>query len=559
MSAETETEIGFAQLGLAKLLKQYQLAVPENQREYAWGDKEVQTLFQDFSREIDGPHSAYFLGTVVTIPRLGGHLEVVDGQQRLATTAILLSAIRDHLRQSEHDLSESIDNEFLSVYDRNERIRKPRLRLNLDDDDYFRKKVQQPADTPTAIKPSHKLLESAFAEAKKKVSDIVSDLEESEHGNELNRWVDFLEDRAVVILLRVPSANNAYRMFETLNDRGKRVSQSDLVKNYLFGQSTNRLREVQQKWVYMRGTLESMEDDDITIDFLRHSLTAIRGLVRKAEIYDAVQSHAHSEQSVVTFMAKLESLAQTFVAIHDREHERWNRCSESMRRNLGVLDQLNIHPMRPLLLAVAHKFDLVDLEKTYAFCVSLGVRLMIVRTTRTGAVEEGLASAANHVYLGRIPSFDTLKRTLVGITPSNARFRQSFQYSSISNQKIARYYLRNLEAHHNEGSQPWYTLNDDSSSINLEHILPKRPKDSWPQFNGDEVTLYKNRIGNLTLMRASDNSDLQSDEFESKKLVYAKSPYEITKELASIAQWTADEIASRQSRLAEVALRAWPI
>jgi uncharacterized protein with ParB-like and HNH nuclease domain len=68
--------------------------VPPNQREYSWTTKEVRTLLQDFAKAISDSNSAsYFLGTIVTIPRTGGSLEVVDGQQRLATTAIMLAAI----------------------------------------------------------------------------------------------------------------------------------------------------------------------------------------------------------------------------------------------------------------------------------------------------------------------------------------------------------------------------------------------------------------------------------------------------------------------------------
>ena len=106
-----ESEIGFAQLGLASVLKQNQLAVPANQREYSWTVKEVRTLLQDFAKSVaDGDTESYFLGTIVTIPRIGGALEVVDGQQRLATTAIMLSAIRDYLRSRDPMIADSIDN-----------------------------------------------------------------------------------------------------------------------------------------------------------------------------------------------------------------------------------------------------------------------------------------------------------------------------------------------------------------------------------------------------------------------------------------------------------------
>ena len=75
----TESLIGFEQTGIGSLLRQNLLRVPPNQREYAWTDREVGQLFTDLARAI-GDDSDYFLGTIVTIPRTNGHLEVVDGQ-----------------------------------------------------------------------------------------------------------------------------------------------------------------------------------------------------------------------------------------------------------------------------------------------------------------------------------------------------------------------------------------------------------------------------------------------------------------------------------------------
>ena len=114
-----------------------------------------------------------------------------------------------------------------------------------------------------------------------------------------------METRAVVVLLRVPNDADAYRMFETLNDRGLRSSQSDLVKNYLFGRSSDRLPEVQQRWALMRGALETIEEDDITITFLRHSLTVVDGFVRETQVYETVQKIATGPQPAVTFTGNL--------------------------------------------------------------------------------------------------------------------------------------------------------------------------------------------------------------------------------------------------------------
>ena len=160
---EFESEIGFAQLGLGSVLNQYNLTVPQNQREYAWTEREVGVLFQDFDREIALKDQSYFLGTLVTIPRKPGYLEVVDGQQRLATTAILLSAIRNHLVEIEADVARSIENDFLSTYDRDTRTIVPKLRLNVDDNDYFIHRLVHPNQPLESTRPSHVLLAEAFS------------------------------------------------------------------------------------------------------------------------------------------------------------------------------------------------------------------------------------------------------------------------------------------------------------------------------------------------------------------------------------------------------------
>src|SRR5437588_11982176 len=105
---EAEGQIGFDQLGLGSVLRQTQLAVGPNQCEYSSSEKEVNQLLQDFAKAIADGEKPYFLGTIVTIPRQNGILEIVDGQQRLATTAILLSSIRDHLKGKEDIIVESI-------------------------------------------------------------------------------------------------------------------------------------------------------------------------------------------------------------------------------------------------------------------------------------------------------------------------------------------------------------------------------------------------------------------------------------------------------------------
>src|ERR1039457_3770893 len=130
--ADPKGPIAFQEIGIAGILKQYRLVVPLNLREYSWTDKGVRTLLQDFAKAMSDDESEYFLGTIVTIPRSTESLEVVDGQQRLATVAILLAEIRNYLCATEELIAESIDNGFLTDIDREKRERVAKLQLNLD-------------------------------------------------------------------------------------------------------------------------------------------------------------------------------------------------------------------------------------------------------------------------------------------------------------------------------------------------------------------------------------------------------------------------------------------
>ena len=559
--SDAQSPIAFQQLGLGSVLRQYQLLVPPNQREYAWTDREVTQLFRDFAKAIADGEPACFLGTIVTIPRRSGTLEVVDGQQRLATTAILLAAIRDYLVGREDVLVEAINNDFLTGIDRRRRSRVPKLRLNTDDNALFEWIVARNPDNgePPAARKSHLLLNEAHRRAKAYVRTIVSAIDERDHGDLLNDWVSFIEQRALVVLLRVPNDANAFKMFETLNDRGLRTSQADLIKNYLFSRAGDRVDEVRNRWSYLHGTLESLDEgDNIIVDFLRHALITIRGHTRESQVYDAVQERVKSDYAAIKFTARLEHLANAYVATFNSEHERWNDYPDATRRSLEVLNMLNIRPLRPMLMAVTKEFARDETDVAFRFAVSLGVRLLIASATRSGSVEVPLATVAHGVITKDVETARDLKGKLNGVTPGDEEFRSAFETARVSKAQLARYYLRALEMAADGEEEPWFIPTQDRSVINLEHVLPKKPEDNWPRFTTDEAAMYVNRLGNQVLLQASRNSNLRNVGFPEKKRLYAESPYRLTSMLAEVDDWTPNEIANRQQALARLALVAWP-
>ncbi len=558
--ASTQAQIAMNQIGLGGVLKQFRLVVPPNQREYSW-DEEVTTLFQDLTKAILDGDTEYFLGTVVTIPRTPESLEIVDGQQRLATTAILLTEIRNYLIGREGIIAESITNDFLTVIDREKRERVAKLQMNSADNEYFRALITKtPSDPePEAIRRSHELIARAFETARRHVKTIVAAINPKDHGDVLNKWISFIEHGAQVILLRVPSDVNAYKMFETLNDRGLKTSQSDLVKNYLLGESGARLGEAQEKWALMRGALESLDEEDITVTFLRHALIAMKGHLREPEVYETVQRNAKGSQAAATLLSTLEGLANTYVAIFNPEHEKWNGYPDSVRRSIQALNLFNIRPMRPLLLAIAARFSERETAAAFQTFISWSVRLVIASSTRSGAVEEPLSAAAEAVFSRTVKDAKKLKERLRQVIPNDEQFKSAFELATVSKAALARYYLRSLERSATNKPDPWFIPNDDQQVINLEHVLPINPGAQWAQFDDETARAYVRRLGNMALLLAKSNADLRSLAFQAKKAVYNETPYALTRQISDAREWGPGSITERQKKLAALALKTWPL
>jgi hypothetical protein len=211
------------------------------------------------------------------------------------------------------------------------------------------------------------------------------------------------------------------------------------------------------------------------------------------------------------------------------------------------------------MLAVAAQFQPKEASEAFRMFISWGVRFIITSNTSRGSIDEVLAEAAHLVYMGEITTAVGIRKQVSETIPVDEEFRKAFETASVSKAQFARYYLRSLEMAAKGESAPWFVPNDDQTVINLEHILPESPEKNWPHFNDDEVRIYSRKIGNLALLKSVTNSDLHNSNFAVKKAAYAGSPYVLTSMIAKYKAWTKNEIASRQTALAYLALKAWPL
>ncbi len=359
------------------------------------------------------------------------------------------------------------------------------------------------------------------------------------------------------MLLTVPDHLNAFVMFETLNDRGLKASQADLLKNHILSLAGDRIAEAQQKWAHMLGILEATGDDDTAVTYLRHLMVTMHGPTKERELFGKVKDNVNSKPTALAFADGLAESAVDYAALFDPEHAKWNAYGASTRKHIRTLLKLDIEQIRPLLFAVAKYFSISEAQKAFRLFVSWSVRFLIVGG-RGGLLDRHYSLRAHEVGTSKITTARQLAAAMVDVVPPDAVFESAFASARVSKAHLARYYLRALEQQVRGTSEPELVPNDNEEEINLEHILPENPSSVW-NINPDMAEAYYRRIGNMALLKARSNSTIGNSGFPDKIPVLQASDYILTREIAQYSKWDDSTISERQQRLAELAVKTWPI
>lgn len=548
-------------VGIAEALSREEYRVPTYQRSYAWTGSEILDFWEDLRQSLDAQEPDYFLGTLVLTPHNDGRrITIIDGQQRLATTSLMLAALRRvWLRREETEQADDIYNNYLSVFDRRAKAREPRLMLNDEDDQFFRELVVD-GQSPTPERESHERLREAL--------DLFQERLEADaraHGNRdserLIRWTEFLDKQASVITVTVPTEADAFVIFETLNDRGAPLTIGDLLKNYLFMRAGDRLDSVRTNWIQALNELDISAENEIFVTFLRHHWSSMHGAVRERDLYSSIKDEVKSPSQSVKYTKQLAKAAKLYAALLSPSDEYWTgrHLGTSVKNNVATLLTLELEQNRPLLLAVMDKFSNSELKRTLKALVSWSVRGIVVGGIGGGRTERAYCEAAVKVRDEKIKTTLQLLKELSPIVPEDGDFKDAFGRTRQTKSAISRYLLLALERSKSGDIEPELVPNADEEEVNLEHILPRRAKRAdWPKFREEEVGGWSHRIGNQCLLKKSENAKIGNKAWRVKKPILAKSSLSLTKSAARAEDWDTEEIVRRQRRLAREAVKTWP-
>jgi uncharacterized protein with ParB-like and HNH nuclease domain len=546
--------------GIGSSLKSRRFKVPPYQRSYAWEREHVEALLGDVGEAIKNRESEYFLGSIVVTGPIDNRYEVVDGQQRLTTVSLVIAAIKD-LFESEGDreAAASIRTDFLTSTDRKTKEKESKLALNEVDNELYQELIENidGKDAKIYSRQSHKRLIEASRAILEFFNNMCQDSKDIEQ--DLHAWLDYLEVNLKVIVVSAPDDSNAFVIFETLNDRGLELAISDLLKNYLFHRSGDKLEETKNRWLSMVAVLESATDDPLIVTFLRHVAMSKYGVIREKDLFGALKSKISSKKAALQFSSELRDSARIYTALINTDHEIWAAYDPKVKEAISALNLLGMVQIRPLLLAVLNSFDVAQVKKTFERLESVAVRFQIVGGAGGGTLERIYSDTAKAVSDGKLKNAIDIVKAIKNL-PTDAAFEQAFAVAMISKQKLARFYLRKLEEGSSSIDQDERVPNKDASKVNLEHILPITLNETWSKsWSDDDARAYQNRIGNLALLAVKKNSSIGNESYTVKKIEYAASSFRFTKEAAAFTEWSKKSIDDRQIKMAKVAVKVWSI
>lgn len=507
-------------------------------------------MFEDIK---DSYPEDYFIGTIV-VNKKGDYLEIVDGQQRIATISLFFVAVRNLLLRNERgENAKALENDFLLKTSYRGDL-KQKIKLNNVDNNFYVEKILNNRNIELD-KESHKRILKSYEFIERFVDNWFKN-----GGIEgIYNLVDFIEKKLRVIIVTVSDEVNAFTVFETLNDRGLALSQTDLIKNYLFNKADDRLGEAQDKWLRVTGAIEAAENEDEILQYIRYYWSSKNGLTREKQLFKNIKDKIRDKNQAITLLTNLDVNTQLYLAILNPNHLHWKDYSPNCVEYISALRELKLTQNRPLLLAILERFERREVEKILKLIVSWSVRNLITGAIGTGTLEKEVSNQAKLINEGKIKNTLRLKKSIENIVPTDEQFKRSFEIASVSKNYIARYYLAEIEKSYRGTSELGPIQNPEK--VNLEHILPVNPSnlDDWPGFNEEIHKTYYKRIGNLTLLDKKMNSKEGNSNFNVKREVYKDSEVFITGSLKERKQWTTKEIDKRQKEFAGKAIKIWSL
>lgn len=544
-------------------------SIPRFQRDYSWTSEEWEDLWTDLKGTLaaDG-ESAHYMGYLVLQSADDKTFDVIDGQQRLTTISIIVLAILKNIQrlidanndaESNNRRMDQIRQTYIGYLDPVTLVARPKLTLNRNNNNYFQTYLVPLGHLPQrGFRASEHLLRKAFDWFDKRVADHLK-ASTGDKGMRLAKLVEDISDRFFFTVITVTDELNAYKVFETLNARGVRLSATDLLKNYLFSvldrgsKTDHELRNLEDRWESIVSRLQSENFPD----FLRVHWNSRRNFARQADLFKTIRAQVNTPEAVFQLLRDMEEDLDTYLALSSPEPSNWTQGDKQLA---GVLKTFRVRQPFPLLLAAKRVFDAPDFTGLLRATVVISMRFNVIGSQSTAEQERKYNEVAERVAKKEKEKLGETLPLLRSIYPDDAAFRAAFSEKIIRttdsrNNRVVRFILCALETHLSQQAHDFA-----SDAFNIEHILPQNAPDNWGGIGNDDATSLVYRLGNMTLLQSGANRDIGNAAYADKRHIYNNSGFAITQKIGNENdEWTAERIANRQIWMANQATAIWRI
>lgn len=540
---------------LAKIFSDdYVFTIPSYQRPYAWNRDQAQELLDDLLGALASAPAQlsdaapYFLGSIVLIKAEAmPEATVVDGQQRLTTLTLLLSAIRATV--GDNELQKDITG---CIYEKGSLVKSTQARYRLllreRDRDFFRQYVQHENGLQALVQ-----INTVLPDAQKRLrtnAQVFMDGLAKLQQTDLVRLVQFVITRCYLVTVATPDLDSAYRIFGVLNSRGLDLSATDILKAEIIGGIEPGLRDAYtKKW--------EDEEENLGRDEFGDLFSHIRMVYRKAKpqgtLLKEFKDHVVPARQPRSFVDDvLLPMAQAFCELRDADYTSTHHA-EQVNEYLRWLNRLEFKDWVPpaLTFFVRHRQQPEAVLSFFRDLERLGYS-MLVRKTGVNDRIERFSALTNAVEADSDLSAPTSPLQL-----SPEEQHQTYTalngplYETHSPRALALLLLR-LDHLMSDGSASY-----QHEVVSVEHVMPQQPapNSQWAAWVPDNALhqLWVHRLGNLALLSRKKNSSASNRDFAWKKSTYftkgGTSAFALTTQVLQHAEWTTEVMQQRQDSM----------
>ncbi|UOS29449.1 DUF262 and DUF1524 domain-containing protein [Helicobacter pylori] len=523
-----------------------QLVIPIYQRLYSWEKEQCKQLWDDIIKiGGDDKMDGHFIGSILyvldSITHSNNVLLIIDGQQRLTTITLLLTALRNHWS----DKHKEIENHYL-INSGKDGDKKFRLILSESDKDTLLYLIDKDRRKPS--EPSLKIVENF-----KLFEEWVSNTDK------LETIFKGLEKLMIVEIALEKEKDDPQLIFESMNSKGMELTQTDLIRNYIVMETEVEKQEGFYN-KYWRAMEEEFKQNKKWFDrFVRHYLTIkTREIPNINKVYAVLKDYRQKEGIGIEDLLKdLQKYCGYFCQIVFKKE-----ANKDLNKALGFLVDLEMDVIYPLLLELYSDYsDGVlskdDFRRSIALIESYICRRAVCGLG-TNSLNKVFPSFTKHIQKDEY--FKSLKAHFGYLTekqrfPNNDEFKDCFITIDFYKFQKNEYFFERLENF--DRKERVYT-----HEYTKEHIMPQTLTEEWEKDLGENFQeihdKYLHTIGNLTL--TGYNSEYSNKSFQEKQGMekgFKDSPLRLNQGLRDLKSFGEEEIKKRANDLADLALKIW--